>query len=57
MPHECKKEEVIDIIRDDIKEVKGDVKTLLASKNKIEGVSLTIMFIVSTVVAIIAKLV
>ncbi len=57
MKHECSKEEIIDIVREDVKEIKGDVKTLLASKNKIEGVTFTMMFLISSAVALIAKLV
>ena len=64
MTHECKKAEVIEIMREeaketksDIKEIKSDVKILLASKNKMDGGLLVIMFLISSAVAVIAKLV
>jgi len=57
MTHECKKEEVIEIVREDVREIKADVKTLLASKNKMDGGLLVIMFLISSAVALIAKLV
>lgn len=56
MTHECKKEEIIDIIQSDVKEIKMDVKLLLADKYKMQGVSITIIFIISSAVAVIAKL-
>lgn len=57
MTHECSKKEVINIIRDDVKEIKSDLKIVLASKNKMDGGLLVVVFIISSAVALIAKLV
>jgi hypothetical protein len=56
MNHPCERQEVIDIMKDDLKEVKHDVKLLLADKYKMQGVSITIIFVISSAVALLAKL-
>ena len=47
----CEKTEVIDIIRQDLKEVKSDIKILLKFKNQFMAIALTI----STMVTVIAN--
>jgi hypothetical protein len=54
MTHDCSKKEVIEIMREDVKEIKGDVKTLLSSKYKIDGSILTMQFVISIGVTLIA---
>ena len=50
--HDCNKTEVIEMIKDDVSEIKGDVKTLLQAQWKADGRSTVIGFIVSTVVSL-----
>ena len=56
MNQPCQKTEVIDMIREDVKDIRSDVKLLLADKYKAKGISMVIMFVISSAVAIIAKL-
>jgi hypothetical protein len=44
--HECSKEEVIQTIKQDLKEIKGDVKALLAVKWQIIGGSAVMGFVI-----------
>ena len=53
MNHPCQKTEVIDMIKDDVAEIKGDVKQLLQTQWKADGRSTVISIIVSAVTAII----
>lgn len=45
--------ELIDFIREDLKELKADVKLLLADKNKRLGIQITTSFLFSLVFALI----
>lgn len=49
----CHKTEVIDMIKDDVSEIKIDVKTLLESQWKSDGRATIIAGIVSFVIAVI----
>lgn len=50
--HSCDKEVAIDMMREDLREIKSDVKLLLAERNRRDG----IMYIVSGVIAMIVSL-
>lgn len=52
MEHKCVKEEIIDIVREDVREIKGDVKLLVAESNKRIGVIYVVSFISSVLVAL-----
>jgi len=54
--HECKYDKVIEYIRDDIKEIKLDVKTILSMKYKIIGGFFILGFIINLVFVIIGNI-
>jgi hypothetical protein len=45
--HECDKDKVIDMIRDDLKEIKRDIKDLLAFKWQLIGICIAVSTIIS----------
>lgn len=49
--HHCKYDELIPIIKDDLREVKSDVKKLLALKYQIFGVVAVLILILNLVVS------
>ena len=49
--HQCKYDELIPIIKEDIKEIRGDVKKLLALKYQILGAIAIIALILNLVVS------
>lgn len=54
----CNKTEVIDIIRDDVHEIKGDIKDLLTFKNKLIGfilASSTICTLIGNIIVFVIK--
>ena len=46
MTEPCKKEEVIEMLHEDIKEIKGDVKEILKWKAYVIGAAATVSFII-----------
>ena len=55
MPHECKKEEVIDMIYHDQKEMKRDIKKLLEFQHTTQGKFLLISILYSSAIVLLSK--
>ena len=54
LEHECTKEELLEIFSSDLKEIKADVKTLLADNNKKKGIIAVFSIIKTLSVAVIS---
>ena len=52
MNHDCKYEKVIEMITEDLREIKSDVKNLLKFKWQLMGIATFLSFVISLIVAL-----
>ena len=53
----CEKSEVINIIREDVKEIRKDVKDLISFKAKVIGIQIGISFVITGVINLIVLII